>query len=385
MTLARYSYWLFLFGLIFGVVFYDFIGVVFNFNYIDELLALFLFLGYCYRCVFTKTFNREFGIVLVIFLFYLVYSLYVHTNVAAAIWMDFFILIKPFLAFYSFYEIAPSFTVKQRRYIRQLCLLFGAFVFVLGLWPENPFLEGPRLATATTILASTYLFCSERKRKDIRRFIILLAIGLLSFKSKHYAFFAASFGIFYLLKTIRLRSLFLSAFVLIPLMLWASWAKFNFYFIQGSQSENVFARPALFMGAWDLLWQYIPFGPGFGSYASFASAVFPSPLYYATPVLKMASEIQDGLFLCDAFFPQLAEFGLVGVFLFIVFWVIQTRKGWRNYFISYDVVPMKMVLLTVIFFAVESVADTTFTHNRGMFMMMLLALWLRDNRKSSNA
>jgi len=382
MTFARYNYLLFVFGLVFGVVFYDFIDVTFHFSYIDELLALFLFFGYCYRCVFTKKFNREFGLVLGIFLFYLVYSLYIHTNVPAAIWMDFLILIKPFLAFYCFYEMAPKFTDRQRQRICRLCLILGFFVFVLGLSPGNPFLGGPRLATATTILATTYLFCSERNTKDIRRCIILLAIGLLSFKSKHYVFFAASLGIFYLLKTIRLRSLLLSAFVLIPLMLWAGWAKFDFYFIQGSQSENMFARPALFMGAWDLLWQYIPFGPGFGSYASYASAVFTSPLYYTTPALKLASEIQEGLFLCDAFFPQLAQFGFVGVFLFIEFWVIQTRKGWRTYLISHDVIPMKMVLLTVIFFVIESVPDTTFTHNRGMFMMMLLALWLRDNRKS---
>ena len=39
-----------------------------------------------------------------------------------------------------------------------------------------------------------------------------------------------------------------------------------------------------------------------------------------------------------------------------------------------------LVLLIVFFFAIESTSDATITHNRGLFIMMLLGLLMSDIR-----
>jgi len=387
MSSVRFSYLIFLFSLVFGVVFYDYISNVFHFTYIDELIALALLISYYEKVMITRHLNKEFLIVIIIILFYLVYSFYIHTNVTPAIWMDFLIFSKPFVAFYCFYEMAPQFTEKQKKIICRLCYILAFIPLFIGVIERSAiytfFVHPSRLATTSTIIAATYLFCSERNKKDIQKFIIILAIGLLSFKSKQYVFFVSALGIVCFLKDIKLKTIIPALLVLLPLMAWAGWGKFDFYYVQGTVSENIFARPALFMGAWDLLHTYFPFGSGFGSYASYAAAVYLSPLYYGIPILRLSSEIQDGMFLCDSFFPQLAQFGVVGTLLFFYFWYIQLRKGYINYLQSHNILAMKMILLTAIFFFVESIPDTTFTHNRGMFMMMLLALWIKETEQKS--
>lgn len=40
-----------------------------------------------------------------------------------------------------------------------------------------------------------------------------------------------------------------------------------------------------------------------------------------------------------------------------------------------------MVMMIVIFFVIESIADATITSNRGVFVMMLLGLLFSDFRK----
>lgn len=384
MTLDRCSYCLFILSLVLGVLFYDFIANVTGFTFVDEIIALLLLALYALKIFKTKVCSFEFLCVMCVFLCYLFYSIYIHTNVKAAIYMDFLILIKPFIAFYCFYEIMPEFTEKRKKNLRNIAKFCGLFCLIIGVGNFiHPFfakiLYGPRLATASTISAFTYLVFSDYKKKDIKNFVILLAIGLLSFKSKHYVFFAGVLGFAFLVKDMRPRKLFLYSLFILPLMAYVGFEKFDFYFIQGAASESIFARPALYMGAWDILNKYVPFGPGFGSYGSYAANVYMSPLYMNVPVLKFSHEIQDGLFLCDAFIPSLAEFGYAGFALFLFFWYKQVKKGFVNYLINQNRIILKMILLIALFFFIESVPDTTFTHNRGMVMMMFLAVCLKTS------
>ena len=109
-----------IFGYLFGVIFYDFIG----FDYVDELMALFL-------VVFTGMVVMErkkwkelipIGIVSGIFIFYLIYSFLIKSNTPIAICTDFLTQLKPFLAFYCTFLIAPILTVSQKRFLSILCI-----------------------------------------------------------------------------------------------------------------------------------------------------------------------------------------------------------------------------------------------------------------------
>ena len=118
-----------IFGYIFGVIFYEYLG----FDYADELMALFLLL-FAGIAIWERRKMKELTPLLVlagVFIFYLVYSLIIHSNTPKAILMDMVIQIKPFLGFYCAYIIAPRLSLEQRSFLAILSFLVGAFIFLI--------------------------------------------------------------------------------------------------------------------------------------------------------------------------------------------------------------------------------------------------------------
>lgn len=107
----KFNYIFLLVSLIFGVIFYDTIQKNFNFSYIDEILALAL----AVRLSMNGKFSKEFVLFVMIALFYLANSFVDPHNVSDAIWMDFFIQIKPYIAFYAVYTINFSISDRQEK------------------------------------------------------------------------------------------------------------------------------------------------------------------------------------------------------------------------------------------------------------------------------
>ena len=162
-----------------------------------------------------------------------------------------------------------------------------------------------------------------------------------------------------------------------------AWEKFQFYFITGSSDDMTesFARPALYQGAFVILKDYFLFGPGLGSYANFASAEYYSPLYYEYGLNQVFGlEEGEGSFIADTFFPQLAQFGIVGVILFFMFFRKRYKETMYYYNVNCDPLIMKMSLLILIFFMIESSVDSTFVHNRGMIMMILWGMIINESK-----
>ena len=242
-----------------------------------------------------------------------------------------------------------------------------------------------RFATMCTALAMTYLYFHQGDRLSKIMSLIMLAIGLASLRSKMFGFFFSYFLIMFwgekMLSQFKLSfKTIICASLLICGSVYFAWEKIDFYFIQGSSSddiEHIFARPLLYMKAFEILKDFPLFGSGLGSYATFASAVYYSPLYSKYQMIYNY-DIGNGLFICDTFYPSLAQFGFVGIFLFILFWKKRIHEGMMKMKYEQSVFTFQFVLLIVIFFAIESVADSTFTHNRGMYMLMLLAICLKN-------
>ena len=177
-----------LFTLIFGVMFYDLINML-GFSYIDEICAVFLLMLFGYKVFRSETweFDKTFFIVSGIFVFYLIYSIAIHSNSTGAILTDFIIQAKPYLAFCCVYAIRPNLSDNQRKLIRQLAILCSLYVFVVGsigaIWDDiivMTFSHHSRLATAASILAILYLYCSDYTKIDKLIFIFILALGIFS-------------------------------------------------------------------------------------------------------------------------------------------------------------------------------------------------------------
>ena len=384
------------FTLVLGVIFYDVSNYL---SFIDELCAISLFGLYIYYILHTPNWsmNKAFMFTLGVFFFYLVYSLIIQSNTKTAIISDFIIQIKPYLAFFTVYAFAPQLNEQMKKNLRFLTIIFSVYLFLIGI--SNLFddtiltllLHHPsRLATASTILASLFLFCSKYTNKNKVIFILILSIGILSGRSKAYAFFVlALFLIFYINKSFKLKfnlkNSIIGTFALVIVVI-VAWDKIDLYFIHGGfgsgrAAEDLYARMALYYFSQFIFMDYFPLGSGFASYATFASGKYYSKIYndYGMDIMYGLTESAP-TFIADTYYPALAQFGIVGVVLFFLFWIIQTKKVlslFNHKNLKYFVIAISIIC----FFLIECTSDSTITHNRGLFMMMLLALTITNMKK----
>lgn len=389
-------YYLFVFTLIFGVIFYDALGL----NFVDELCAIALCGLYGFYIFHTPNWsiNKMFLITLCVFLFYLCYSFFIHSNTKAAILSDFIIQLKPYLAFFTVYAFKPVLNKQMKKNLQLLSIIFS--IYLLGIGITSLFsldilhillTHQSRLATAATITALLYLYCSEYTLKDKIIFLLLLAVGLLSGRSKMYGFFViAAFLVFYINRNFKLKfsskniTIFSIAIVAMTIV---AWDKINFYFIEGGfgnerETQDLYARAALYYFSLDLFKEYFPFGSGFATYGTFASGEYYSHIYndLGMDVMQGLTE-NDPRFIADTYFPSLAQFGVVGAILFFLFWMILTRNS-ILYFHKENIKDFVISIVVICFFLIECTSDATITHNRGLFIMMLLALTLRNQQQT---
>ena len=381
------------FALIFGVIFYDSIDAL-GFSYVDEICALLLVILFAYMVFSTKSweFNKAFLILIAVFIFYLVYSFVIQSNTKGAILTDFVIQIKPYLAFFSVYAMRPVFSDNQKTILRQLIVLCSLYVLTVGAislvyYEIIPYTFGhlSRIATASTVLALLYLYCSDYTKKDKYVFILILAIGLLSMRSKHFGFFAVStLLVLYFNDATKMKFNFRNVLFLIVVFgvtILVSWKKIYYYFLTGGfgtgrEADNLYARMALYYYSIPILKDFFPFGSGFASYATYTSGTSYSSIYVKYEMNHMYGLTKSNpSFMADTYYPALAQFGFVGVILFFYFWVyllIRAIKIYSKGFIKESV----MAILMILFFLIECTSDATLTHNRGMFIMMILGLTL---------
>ena len=384
-----------IFTLIFGVMFYDIINIL-GFSYVDEICAVLLILLFGYKVFRSGTweFDKIFLFVIGVFIFYLIYSIAIGANSKGAILTDFVIQIKPYLAFFCVYAMRPTLSENQRKIIRQIVVLCSLYVLMVGVVGQisyevirYTFYHPSRLATASSILAMLYLYCSDYTKTDRLIFILILAIGLLSGRSKHFGFFALSSAmVLYLTKSFVMKfSLKNTLFIIIvlALTLFVTREKIYFYFVTGGfgdgrGTDDLYARMALYFFSFQILIDYLPFGSGFATYATFTSGSHYSPIYAKYGMHNMYGLTKNSPnFIADTYYPALAQFGIIGVILFFMFWIYLARKALNVYNRNCRKESV-MALMVIFFFLIECTTDATLTHNRGMFMMMMLGLIFHD-------
>jgi hypothetical protein len=297
--------------------------------------------------------------------------------------------------------VKPQFTPLERLIIRYVAIANCVIVSLL-------FLGGYNLVSAALfhisyagififVSAMVYLYFSidedgHLDRVHIALAILFLTIGLACTRSKYYGIYVLSLYFLLLYRPDMLRGAKLKVYAVIALLLLlvlaVAWNKITFYFIYGSSDTfdpNViesYARPMLYATFGLILIDHIPFGSGLASFASYSSSTSYSQLYYEYGLDKIYGlSPDDTSFICDAFYPSLAQFGIVGVALFIAFWVyvyrllcifVKRNPDTNRYTFAIGV-------LLCLFFAIESVAATTFVQAPGMTCMMLLGMICSKN------
>jgi hypothetical protein len=373
-------------GYLFGVILYDFIG----FDYTDELMAVFL-LVFAAATVRERHSMRQMAplyLLFAIFLFYTIYSFAIGSNVPQAILKDLIIQIKPYLGLFCTMIIAPRLSYSQKRFITMMCIVVGCVITIVWLSDSvwEFFGHPSRLATAAAATALLFLWCTSFSKTDLAVFAVLLCVGLLSTRSKYYGFCGVAMSLTLYVKlggNIRLNvKTILLAVVVILIAVGLSWQKIVLYYIDGAMnSREMWSRPAMMLTSLRILADYMPFGCGLGSFGTFASAEYYSSIYEKYGLSHMwglSKDMPD--FITDAFYPELAQFGIVGVLLYIAFWWWVVHRA-----VSMNLSHANLLLsiLVFAFFLIEGVADSTFTHNRGLFVLILLGCVISDNDREN--
>lgn len=388
-------YNLFIFSLIFGLVLYGPVG----FDGIDEVCAFFLLVLFIYGTSKSPGWfvNKSFLIIIFIFIFYIGYSMLIRSNSTTAIMKDVVIQFKPYLAFFAVYCLQPIFSPSQKKLLQEIILVIWGILVIIGILSLTNLSiitlavgHVAYFAGIITAIALLYLFCSNYTRKEKIIFILILATGLFSGRSKFYGLFCLSIVMVLFFDSLHQLKFNLKTIAIaiasLGTMFAVSWQKFVMYFGAGQSmaaiSKDYTARAMLYITSIEILKDYFPFGSGFASFASFSSGVYYSDIYkkYNIDGIEGISN-KDYTYIADTYYPCLAQFGVVGVFLYFIFFIYIIQKAYKLFKRTkkekYFIIPF----LIIGYLLIENVADATFTGHRGFFIMMLLGLVLSEQKQ----
>lgn len=372
--------------------------VAVNFDYSDELLTVLLLLYAMSKQRFlVKNMKREKEITacILVMLFYLIYSFLIGVTTARGIWLDIMQQVRPYMVFYLTWMMAPNFDRKQKKRIKLVMLVsfFGYFMlFFIAPSIVNPYgggLNGGESAALGQIAlccAMIYYLFSPQTKKNKYIAISIVVLGLAGGKSKYFGEVVVFIALVVFLKEkVKFNSskFYLQVVVLAVIVLFFTWAKFSVYYVEGFQEDaQEIARPLTYKTGLEIMFDYIPFGAGYGTFGCAAAAKEYSPLYYKyhldhvwglTPELPM--------FLADTFYPIYpAQFGIIGVCVFLVFW----KRRIKEVNAIQNIVYYRMAMMCILALALEQTADSSYLSGKGMGYFMILALCLNSYRYQSH-
>ena len=330
--------------------------------------------------------KNEYKAYIGIMIAYVFYSFLVKINTTEAIFYDLQQQLRPYLVFYSTYILAPRLNKKQYNRIIIVALISNILFVLLtlaGIRVGSFGLTTPVIAQGSLLCGLLYYLNNDIHNKQKARIaLLILSLGLVCGKSKfigEYVVFIAV--IFFLHQKLQFNSLKTNLLITLlgVIVLFFTWTKFDAYYVRGFQAENISdldARPAYYRTAVEIIFKdYIPLGSGLASFATATCAKYYSPLYYHYGLNSIwGLSPQHPMFIADAFYPTLAQYGLVGVILFIIFWI---RRYKEIYAIS-ELKYYKVGFLCMFALFLESVADTSYLSGKGMGYFMLMAICIRE-------
>lgn len=366
-------------------------AVTVNFDWSDEILTVLLLLYAIVKQRFlvkNKKRMMEINIYMALMIFYLLYSLVIRVTTPRGVFLDILQQVRPYAVFYLTWMMAPQFTPKQQKRIKWVMLLsFFGYLFAFKFKPSlvTPFggEESAALGQIALCCAMVYYLFSKQTKRNRNITILIMLLGLISGKSKY---FGECVCFIALVMFVKSRINFTSVSTLLKLaalgavVIFFTWTKFNAYYVEGFQEDaQAMARPATYETGMTIMFHdYIPFGSGLGSFGTAAAAKEYSPLYYKYNLNEIwGLDPSNPMFLADAFYPTLAEYGIVGLIFFLIFW---KRRLWETNKIP-NLIYYRMALMCILALALESTADSSYLSGKGMGYFMILALCLNSARK----
>lgn len=357
-----------------------------GFSSVDEvmtgLLMIYTFMKKGQRCLNNKPWS-EFFVFIGVLSFFTAYGLVYGRNVSGGVWLDFIQELRPYSIIYCTWLLNPQFSEKQKKLMLRVMLitLFSWIVYhpttVTSANAEFPVLG--QLAICTGM--SWYLFTEDTKRNRYIALAIILT-GMLAPKFKFMGEVVCFiYMMFFLKKRLNFKSskTIVTLGLLVAAVLFVTWERFDTYYVTGWSGESEYgrmARPETYKAAIQILQDYFPFGSGMGSFACLGAWIYYSPLYYEYNLNTVWGLSPGGGFICDAYYPTLAQYGVVGLLLFIWFW----KRRLVAFNKIQDMRYYRIAFVTFFCLAIEQTADSSWLSGKGMGYCMLIALCLNANR-----
>lgn len=393
----RLCVWILMFG------FALFIPAQHLFQYVDEICVMLLG-GVALADAMINCNWRRYSLLwlfMVIQTFYAIYSVTaVHFNTTPYIILDWILGLKPYVPFLVIYAVKPVFSESDKRFFRTVAVANASLCILFLIFRSSiPYTVGHVMSCGTVIMVSMlmYLICAVDQGGSLSRhrmilLVSLLTAGLYCTRSKYYGEYIIVLFLIFLYKPgmfSRITARHLVTFgMIVGIIILATWQKINYYFISGAMQDSAsgdalesFARPVLYLTSGLIFIDYFPFGSGLASFASYPSSANYSTLYYdygINMVWGLSPTMPD--FICDAYYPQLAQYGLIGVALFLTFFVylikrfsklIESNPSRQHYMFCAGIAAISFIMI-------ENIASTVFVQSAGFMAMSIIALTLSN-------
>ena len=355
-----------------------------GFSSVDEAMTVLLFVYTLWMYSHNRSINKrswkEFTVCISLIVFYTVYSLLFGANVSGAVWLDLMQEIRPYAIIYCTWILNPRFTKKQKKWMlsTMVATLFSWIMYhpqALDSQVEAEFPVLGQLAICTGM--SYYLFTKDTKMNRLIALGLVLT-GMLAPKFKFMGEVVCFIAfVFFIKQRLNFKSpkTMIYVVLLVTVILMVTWTRFDAYYVSGLSNDEL-ARPMTYKTSLRILWDYLPFGSGMGSFACNGAWKYYSPLYYKYDLNGIWGLNEGGGFICDAYYPTLAQFGIVGVFFFCWFW----KRRLAAFDIIADMRYYRIAMITFCCLAIEQTADSSWLSGKGMGYCMLIALCLNANR-----
>lgn len=221
------------------------------------------------------------------------------------------------------------------------------------------------IISMTTILL--YYNYTNKTKGELSVIIASSLLVLFTGRSKAIAFICVYIILFYLMKLIKKFKL--KYFILlIPVMVYIALPRIISEIFNG-------ARGYLYTAGYKIAKDYFPLGTGFGTFGSYMSREFYSPLYYEyglSSVWGLSPSMPS--YIADTYWAMImGETGFIGVVLLILvlyFIFVQFLKGYNDY--KSKIITFGLICYTV----VTSIAEPIYSSNKCAALFMVLALFM---------
>lgn len=228
---------------------------------------------------------------------------------------------------------------------------------------------------SSMVIMMCVIIADQHKKSDLIFIIESIIILILTFRNKAFVFILAYFFeklVLKYFKKIKLKYIFIVGIFGILI----TYKKI----VEVASYGIIAARPALYIVGFKLARDHFPFGAGFGTFASYLSGQYYSPvydMYSISTVIGLTRDMYD--YMADTFWPYIyGQFGFVGFVLFVATIISIFISIKRRYYLNKKNMLAAFLLFSYILIA--STAEAIFTDVTGIFIFMVMAAYLGENR-----